>query len=110
MTLRGHERSNFQKIGSTALNINLRVKFVLRANRKLGMADLMVMSDLTLDPCFKVIEGHERSNFQKISSTALNISLRVNFVLGANRKLGMANSTVISDLTLDHCLKVKWRS
>ena len=59
---------------------------------------------------FVTLRGHERSNFQKFAPTALNINLRVNFVLGANRKLGMANSKMKSDLTFDLCFKVKCRS
>ena len=57
---------NSRKSSSTALNINVRVNFVLGGNRKLGMTNLMVMSDLTLDPASRSIEVIKGQIFRKL--------------------------------------------
>ena len=58
----------------------------------------------------KVTKGRKRSNFHIFLSGAFNVRYRGKFVLSADRKLGMANTMVQSDLTFDLGFKVVWRS
>ena len=58
----------------------------------------------------KVTKGRKRSNFHIFISGAFIFCYRGKFVLSADRKLGMANTMVQSDLTFDLGLKVIWRS
>ena len=72
--------------------------------RKSWAGNLLMWSDLTLDPSFKVKRGHPTL---KVHITRLLLILEVCNVKPTYRKSWAGNLLVWSDLTLDPSFKVK---
>ena len=73
-------------------------------DRKSLAGNLLVWSDLTLDPSFKVKQGYPNL---KVLITHLLLVLEVCNVKPTDRKSWAGNLLVWSDLTLDPSFKVK---